>query len=155
MSVVQDTGAAKHTNKWIVCFTPHVNRGTWRLFTFWRPQYQHVFATRYDARLGSWIYAECSSLRFHFELKRDDDATKLVHYMIYDCECIQIEVEPEPVYLPRFLYCVSFIKHLIGIRGYSLLTPYQLRCELLKRGGEVIFDKSTMENNDGIFKKAS
>ena len=127
--------------KWIVCFTPHANRGTWKLLSFWRPKHQHCFATRYDANLDAWIYVECSSHRFHFDLRTDDQATELINYLMTECECIQIEVEPQPVYHPRWLYCVSFVKHLIGIRGFLILSPYQLRCELLKRGGEVIFNQ--------------
>ena len=130
-----------HQTKWIIAFTPHVNRGTWRLFTFWRPQHQHCFATRYDTKLDAWIYVECSSKKFHFDLLTDDKATELVDYLMKECECVQIAIKPQTVYHPRWLYCVSFIKHLVGIRGFFVLTPYQLRCELLKLGGEVIFNQ--------------
>ncbi|OUU63394.1 MAG: hypothetical protein CBC24_09160 [Candidatus Pelagibacter sp. TMED64] len=131
--------------KWIVCFAPHSNRGIWRLFTFWRPKYQHVFAVRYDLSVLSWIYVECSSKRMNFDLYKDDKATHLIDYLINECECIEIEVKDSLVYFPTILYCVSFVKHLLGIRNMFLLTPYQLRCELIKQGGSAIFTKNTGE----------
>ena len=138
--------------KWIVCFTPHSNRGTWRWFTFWRPQHQHVFATRYETSIKSWVFVECSSRQLNFEILKDDSATELIHYLTTECECVEIETKGAIVYLPRLLYCVSFIKHLVGVRNIFILTPYQLRCEFLKRRGNVIFQKDK-ENGSGIFKK--
>ena len=132
--------------KWIVCFTPHVNRGTWQWFTFWRPEHQHCFAVRYNAKIRSWLTLECSSQRVNFEVLKGKEADELVRYIVDFCECIEIEVKGETVYLPRLMYCVSFVKHLIGIRNMLILTPYHLRCELLKRGGTVIFERLTKED---------
>jgi hypothetical protein len=61
--------------------------------------------------------------------------------MMKECECISIKIKPITIFHPRWLYCVSFVKHLIGIRGFFILTPYHLRCELLKLGGKVIFNQ--------------
>jgi hypothetical protein len=130
-----------HQTEWIICFTPHTNRGTWRLFTFWRPQHQHCFAVRYHKDIDAWIYVECSSKQFHFDLLTGDKATELINYMMKECECISIKIKPITIFHPRWLYCVSFVKHLIGIRGFFILTPYHLRCELLKLGGKVIFNQ--------------
>ena len=34
-------------------------------------------------------------------------------------------------------YCVSWVKHLLGLRNCIAMTPYQLYKELVKRGGTV------------------
>ena len=68
--------------------------------------------------------------------------------IIREKNTIFIEYEPtnNHIWLPRLLYCVSFIKHLCNIRNIFVLTPYQLYCELLKRGGQVIFEKEGESN---------
>lgn len=127
--------------KWIICFAETHNVGTWRLFTFWRKGFSHVFAVRYEPELDAWMKYECASQRFNFDVYCDSDADLLVAYMINDCKCVEIKADTEVIQTPRWLYCVSFVKHILGIRGMFLLTPYQLYCELLKRGGEIIFEK--------------
>ena len=126
---------------WIVCFTPHVNRGTWQWFTFWRPKHQHCFAVRYDTNVRAWLVLECSSQQVNYDVLQKKDADELIRYMVEDCECIEIKVTGKTVYLPRLMYCVSFVKHILGINNIFILTPYHLRCELLKRGGNVIFER--------------
>ena len=126
---------------WIICFRDSPNFGLWKLFTFWRKNYGHVFAVRYDLELDLWIRVECASQRFRFDLCAHEDADLLFQEMI-DCTiCIETRAEDNPIQMPRWLYCVSFVKHLIGVNNPLILTPYQLYCELIKKPHRVMFDK--------------
>jgi hypothetical protein len=129
--------------KWIICFKEAKNLGIWRIFTKHRPQFGHVFAVQYDPELDTWYHFEYATQRFNFGWSRDHEADLLVADLMYNCVCLQIESQPKPIYLPRWLYCVSFVKHICGINKPWILTPYQLYCELLKLGGKDIFLKPT------------
>lgn len=126
---------------WIVCFRSSPNFGLWKLFTIGRQEYGHVFAVRYDPELDLWIRVECASQRFKFDVCCGDDATLLVQEMMECTACVEIKVEDNPIQMPRWLYCVSFVKHVIGVRSPLILTPYQLYCELIKKPHRVIFDQ--------------
>jgi hypothetical protein len=54
---------------------------------------------------------------------------------------LDVEVKDKPIYMPRLMYCVSFIKHIVGLNKFWVLTPYQLYCELLKDGAQIMFEK--------------
>jgi len=125
---------------WIICFRNSPNFGLWRLFTFWRPDFGHVFAVRYVPELDAWQRFECASERFIFETLFEDDAVWLIHHLIHECTCIEVEGLDSPIQMPGIMYCVSFVKHLVGIRNPFILTPYQLYCELLKREHKFIFN---------------
>jgi len=63
-------------------------------------------------------------------------------------KCIEIESDyGSAICLPRLIYCVSFVKHILGINNPFILTPYQLYCELIKRGGKPIFESIEGETN--------
>ena len=135
---------------WIICFKKANNIGTWRLFTAHRPDFGHVFAVRYDPELDLWIRFECASQRFNFELLSEEAADYLVYDMVENCLCVEVEAVDNSIYAPRWLYCVSFVKHIIGIRKPWVLTPYQLYCELIKKEHRIIFTKEQGED-DGIY----
>lgn len=127
--------------KWIICFKEAKNLGIWRVFTKHRPDFGHVFAVCYDAELNTWYKFEYATQRFTFEWLREVEADYLVADMMFNCTCLEIDSKKNPIYLPRWLYCVSFIKHIAGINKPWILTPYQLYCELRKSGGKDIFLK--------------
>ncbi len=55
--------------------------------------------------------------------------------------CIEInsqELPPATKHGTIPIYCVSWIKQLLGLRGF-ILTPYQLFCALKRYGGTVIY----------------
>ena len=137
--------------KWIICFRPAVNIGIWKLFTLHRPDFQHVYAVRYDPDLKIWITFEFASQRFNFEWCSGEEAAYLVGDLFENHKCVEIEAsEGKPILTPRFMYCVSFVKHIVGINNPFILTPYQLYCELIKRGGKPIFE-SIEGDSDGIY----
>jgi len=127
--------------RWVICFKEAKNLGIWRLFTRHRPDFGHVFAVCYDTEMDTWYKFEYATQRFNFEWMRREEADWLIADLMYNCTCLQIEGRKNPVYLPRWLYCVSFIKHVVGINKPWILTPYQLYCELRKMGAEDIFLK--------------
>lgn len=136
--------------KWIICFTKSPNIGIWRLFTLHRPEFGHVFAIRFDPETKVWIYTEFASENFNFWTLKGDDATEMISALHDYCTCIEFEAVENPIHLPKFMYCVAFIKHLVGIGDIRICTPYQLHCELLKRGGKPIFERQIEESADGI-----
>ena len=127
--------------KWIFCFRESPNRGLWKLFTLFRPNFGHVYCIRFVPEEGFWLYMECASQRMIVEALRDNEADEVVYDMINNCTCVEIEQLKETIQIPRWLYCVSFATHVAGIRGTFIYTPYQLYCELLKKGGSIIFQK--------------
>ena len=70
-------------------------------------------------------------------------ADPMVSKMLTDAVCIEVTPKRQRQWLPRFtfqgLYCVSFCKHAVGITKWTIFTPDQLYCELLKQGGQEIF----------------
>lgn len=129
--------------KWIFCFRETENIGLWRLFTFHRPQFGHVYCVRYEPSIESWIFAECSSKKINFDILRGEEADLLVHDMLNECICVECEqVDNEVIQAPRWLYCTSFANHIAGLKSFFIFTPYQLYCELIKRGGRVIFENT-------------
>lgn len=125
--------------KWIICFKESYNIGIWKFFTRKRPDFSHVFAVCYDVELDTWFKFEFATENFNFEWFRYEEADYLVGDMIQNCHCVEIEPQSNSIPLPRLLYCVSFVKHIVGIRKPWILTPYQLYCELHKLGGKDIF----------------
>ena len=136
--------------KWIICFCESKNIGLWKLFTKYRHGFSHVYAVRYDPELDLWIRFECASQRFNFELLSEEAADYLVYDMVENCLCVEVEAVDNSIYAPRWLYCVSFVKHIIGIRKPWVLTPYQLYCELRRLNGKVIFEANDLlEQSNG------
>lgn len=132
--------------KWIICFCESPNTGFWKIFTQKRPEFSHVFAVQYIPELKHWVKFEFATQGFNFIAVKGKHADHLVAFMIEKCVCVEYEPTHNQIWLPRLLYCVSFIKHLCNIRKLFVLTPYQLYCELLKRGGKVIFEKEGESN---------
>jgi len=129
----------------IVCFTDSGNFGTWKLFTFWRKGFAHCFVVDYDPDMKVWYKAECASERMSFIMYDDVKADYLIGNLVENAHCLEVREVPKRIYFPRWLYCVSFVKHLIGMRKWWILTPYQLYCELRKNGANSIFEKELGE----------
>ena len=136
--------------KWIICFCESKNIGIWKYFTKHRFGFSHVYAVNYDTELDIWRKIEFTTHVFNFETLKDEKATQLVLEMHMNNKCVEFDVDQKPIYMPRLLYCVSFIKHICNIRKFWILTPYQLYCELLKRKGSIIFEaKELLETSHG------
>lgn len=126
----------------IVCFVESPNYGPWKLFTFWRKGYGHCFIVDYDPKTEVWMKAECASERMNFDVYAGDDVNVLVGHLVENATCLDARGQMTATYFPRWLYCVSFVKHFLGIKKWWILTPYQLYCELRKQGHKIIFDET-------------
>lgn len=126
----------------IVCFQESNNFGPWRLFTFWRKKFGHCYIVDYDPQANVWIKAECASERMNFQVFSGEEVTDLVGYLSEYATCIDARGKKQAIYFPRWLYCVSFVKHFLGIKKWWIVTPYQLYCELRKEGCEFIFTET-------------
>ena len=134
--------------KWIIDFCDAKNIGIWKLFTKHRKGFSHCFAVQYIPAVKHWICMEFVTRGFKASILTDDEATNMIGFMVKHCKCIEYEPTDKPIYVPRWLYCVSFMKHLCNVRKFWVLTPYQLYCELKKRGGKSIFEDNK-ENSNG------
>ena len=132
--------------KWIVCFCDSSNIGMWKLFTKGRKGFSHVFAVRFDTKNDIWTKYEFSTLGFRFESYKGEEADMLFDNMMNYWTCLAVVVEDKPVYMPRLMYCVSFVKHIVGINKFWVMSPYQLYCELLKNGAVPMFEEQGDKN---------
>ena len=66
----------------IVVFSETKNRGTWKLFTWWRKGFSHVFVVDYDPDIDVWIKAECASEQMKFQFFKDESADLLIGHLI-------------------------------------------------------------------------
>ena len=112
----------------------------WRWCT--RPYFRHVCMMRYDLDFDVWLFVEWSSRRLYVELYRGEDVDGIFYKFREEGVLLAIDTQTlEKNSRPRMpLYCVSWAKQLLGIDAPFILTPYQLSCELLKRGADVIFN---------------
>ena len=44
------------------------------------------------------------------------------------------------------MYCVSFVKHIVGVNKFWVMSPHQLYCELLKNGAKPMFEEQGDKN---------
>lgn len=132
--------------KWIICFCDSPNIGMWKLFTKGRKGFSHVFAIRYDTKNDIWTKYEFSTHGFRFESYKGEEADILFANMMNYWTCLDVVVEDKPIYMPRLMYCVSFVKHIVGISKFWVMSPYQLYCELLKNGAVPMFEEQGDKN---------
>lgn len=131
----------------IVCFCESQNYGTWRLFTFWRKGFNHCYIVDYDPKAKVWLKAECASKSMVFNAYKEDESDLLVGSLIEYATCVDATGTKTAIYFPRWLYCVSFVKHFLGINKWWIITPYQLYCELRRQGHQHIFEKEQGDSN--------
>lgn len=124
----------------IVCFEDTRNFGTWKLFTWKRPKFGHVYVVQYDPSTDVWIKLECASERLKVDVYRGEDANPLINHIQNNCICLDVKPAICRTQLPRWLYCVTMVKHFVGVKNPFIFTPYQLYCELIKRGSQRIFE---------------
>lgn len=125
----------------IVCFCESPNYGPWKWFTFWRKGFNHCYVVDYDPKADVWMKAECASRRMIFDIYKEDESDFLIGSLVEYATCVDAKGFKTAIYLPRWLYCVSFVKHFLGIKKWWIFTPYQLYCELRKQGHQHIFEK--------------
>jgi len=125
----------------IVCFCDSPNYGPWKWFTFWRKGFNHCYVVDYDPKADVWMKAECASRRMIFDIYKEDESDFLIGSLVEYATCVDAKGFKTAIYFPRWLYCVSFVKHFLGIKKWWIFTPYQLYCELRRQGHKHIFEK--------------
>ena len=127
----------------IVCATNVKQVGFWRNYSPFRRKFTHCYLVKYDQLNEMWNLLEFHTGGFRFSAKKGEKADPMVSKMLTDAVCIEVTPKRQRQWLPRFtfqgLYCVSFCKHAVGITKWTIFTPDQLYCELLKQGGQEIF----------------
>jgi hypothetical protein len=128
---------------WYVGFrpVPKTLPAPWRWFI--NKQFSHVTAFRYDPDFNAWHFVEWCGICIHVELWRGEQMDNLFAWLKRDGALISYEAEIDPNKIIKFrmpFYCVSWVKHLLGLRRCAAITPRQLFCALKKRGGSVIFE---------------
>ncbi len=134
---------------WYIGFRPIGRPLPWPWRWFIRPDFAHVMAFRFDPRLSEWIFVEWSGMTVFVEVWPGENMDGLFTLLKHEGALISYEAEShlsEWKFRMPF-YCVSWVKHLLSLRGCAAVTPYQLFCALKKRGGTVIFEdgRSTIE----------
>lgn len=127
----------------------------WWLRLLTRPNFRHVVALRYDHRFDVWIFIEWSSRRLFVENYKGEEIDPVLAKLRAEGGMLALDVTTRTNFAPRApLYCVSWTKQLLGISAPWVLTPWQLACELRRRGAGVIFEPSCKENANGrIFER--
>ncbi len=129
--------------RWIVCFTNVKQVGFWRFYSPLRSKFTHCYLVKYDQLNETWNLFEFHTGGFRFSSKKGEKADPMIQKMLTNAVCIEFTPKRQRHWLPSFsfpwLYCVSFCKHAVGITKWTVLTPDQLHCELLKQGGQEIF----------------
>lgn len=126
MAVVQN-----HAD-WLISFHESVGARPW-LSLFTRPGYRHCCASRWEPLADAWVHIDWNDKRLHVEV---------LPRMVFDALMLHAtEVISVPMTYPHtpfrmlpFMSCVEWMKHLTGTRQMFVMTPWQLRCALLKRG---------------------
>jgi len=103
---------------------------------------------KYDAVFDAWLFVEWSSRKLYIELYNKKDITAVFWHLQQNGFAVRFDSEVLPINpRPRLLlYCVTWAKHALGIDAWWVITPYQLKCELIRRGGSVMFDETIEEN---------
>lgn len=123
---------------WLIGFVDSDLPWYWKWMT--KPGFQHIFAMRYDPVMDVWIFVEWSGHQLHVELYRGPDVDAIFwqlrrngHTMV----SFKTDSHRDHLFAPLFpIYCVSWAKHLVGLRSNFIYTPHQLYKALLKAGGQ-------------------
>jgi hypothetical protein len=123
-----------NVTEWWICFGEFApKKSWWHIFT--RPGWRHVFAIGYSN--GQWIILDPMSHRLDVVAMNGDQLDDVIagiklmggRFLRMQSKRIHYFRAWEP------LYCVSVVKHLLGINGFAW-TPEQLY-RLMKKHGAV------------------
>ncbi len=113
----------------------------WRWFI--HPNFAHVMAFRFDLVANAWVFTEWSGTKLFIEVWHGKDMDDIFAWLGKEGALVSFEARHDPLKLIKLrmpFYCVSWVKHLLGLRNSAAVTPYQLFCTLRTRGGKVIYD---------------
>lgn len=131
--------------KWAICFVDEVtpdNPLRWwdRIWT--RPGFRHVFAMTYDPVVRRWLLMDWRTGGLFIGYIGRKEAENVIAYTMMNGVALEAwdngAEEHNLLRIPIF-YCVTAISLLLGIVSWRVRTPYQLYCELKRRGCAEIF----------------
>ncbi len=126
--------------KWIIVFQDSEKKHWWDIFT--AKGFRHCSALKYLYQLDKWVMIDwCTSGLFIEFLPSNIVDTIIVNVNDQKGAFVEIDMMSRS---PRFapflpLYCVTAVKELIGLRKWSVITPKQLYCALIRLGAKKIF----------------
>lgn len=127
--------------EWFVVFMSRKPESPWTWWhVFTRKGFEHAFAFTYSSKDALWISIDWAMNGLHVSLLSSVEMAELVDAMkVYDSTVVKI-TERDRTSVPWFtsVYCVSAIRHILGISGWTFMTPYYLYRKMVKLGGEII-----------------
>lgn len=128
-------GRIRFRDHWFVMFFPSDVPKWWMWWARWvRLDYRHLAMVRYDEEKEVFVALEIFSGGGHMKIL---EPYQFVIMQNHATEVLSVmsEVNPYSFYFPRIFTCVSCCKHLLGYFWPTVITPWQLRCTLLKKAG--------------------
>ena len=125
--------------RWFVGFVDNAHPRPWNWLT--RRGFRHSLCIYYMPERDCWWFLEWSSYRLYVEPLEGEQVDSIFYMLRKSGTCVEInsqELPPPTRHGTIPIYCVSWIKQLLGLRGF-ILTPYQLFCALKRYGGTVIY----------------
>lgn len=121
---------------WAVVFSKDSNSPIWKRIC--PGEYKHVSLLRYSARADTWLYIDLNFGGVDVIVgPGDTEAIEAITTAIGDADILTFPVErTAPVVIRAMFNCVQFVKHALGVRAITVLTPDQLYRHLLKNGAD-------------------
>jgi len=126
-------------SRWFVGFIDSEVPRPWYWLT--RPGFRHCFCFYYMPERDCWWFLEWTAYRLHIEPLVGDQIDAIFYLLRTKGTCVVIDCEdlpPAANHGTAPIYCVSWVKQLLGLRGF-ILTPYQLFRALKRYGGDIIY----------------
>ena len=119
---------------------------------FCREGFGHVLALRYDPKKHLWIRMDWNRYCMDVGWNDSEEVELIFSQLFFGGSCVLFKPKWQESGTTRSiaLYCVSAVKHLLGVKSWAL-TPFQLYRHLMANGGTEIFaaGHSKKETYDG------
>jgi hypothetical protein len=137
-----------NVDDWLIAFLDGEGDPRWWHY-FLKPGFRHCLAFGFDGRC--WLQVDCMLNLLDVRSFANAEMT-LVLEILASHDAVILAARRRSVVshaTPRaFVYCVSTVKHLLGLRSKAL-TPYFLYRALLRQGAQVIDLKESKHDGDG------
>lgn len=101
---------------------------------FLDPKFAHVSCWKYDGCSEKYLFLDWSHNQLNVLMVNSDNLADLI--VKTNAKVLRVELpltQHNKRHLPSFpMYCVSFVKHCLGIKGWTIITPKQLYRRLIK-----------------------
>lgn len=125
---------------YFVVFTssPHSWWSWWNLFT--RPGFEHVVLFTYSEADGIWLYIDWAFSGLRVWLLSSREMSDIMGFLKKRDATVVRMSRSENLRGLYFTpaYCVAVVRHILGIPGWTFMTPYQLYRKMIKLGAEAI-----------------